>query len=190
MPKAPSPRRALAVHLAGHVVAAWATDLTGGRLEGKALAENGLIIPIPHSSRGRWRHLTTRCVVAAEAWSRAARGGRNTLQHALLAVAGDEAQHAERHPQHLLRDWVWAAGQDSRVVRNLLPRVRPDPAPPKPQRVHDALWSGIETLVRTVLGVHIKAVRRLADEIEKAWSTPGGTWTWDSQATSGLLHLI
>src|SRR5438132_6835347 len=70
-------------HLAGHVVAAWVGKLTGGRFEGKPVSP--AIVNSPVKGGG------VQCQVAKDFWSRARRGGLQTLPHAIAAVAGDAA---------------------------------------------------------------------------------------------------
>jgi len=53
----------------------------------------------------------------------------------------------------------------------------------------DDVMTGLVSMVTLVLQEKRDALRLIAEEIEKAWSTPGGAWVWDSQATAALLNL-
>src|ERR1700682_6692261 len=76
-------RRTGATHLAGDVVAVWATGLMGGSFEGKPMSA----IAVAQMTRNN-----APCWVAHEFWSSAARGRSNAMQCAVVAVAGDVAQ--------------------------------------------------------------------------------------------------
>ena len=95
-------RRTGATHLAGHVVAVWATGLMGGSFEGKRMSA----IAVAQMTRNN-----APCWVAHEFWSSAAK-----LLEGIRGVASF-ALHVHDKALRIVADYIeaeWAAGRDWR----------------------------------------------------------------------------